>query len=1152
MVEVVRAGIGGLAAGRPALGLPGPVVRFRLDEVDGVPIAYAETADTGAGRARAAIRCLPGEADRRSLDALLDLAPVLALPADRSDAQNELAAGLRSLARHARTSGSAEDFTAAVLRAGQRTPAARLLADLQGVGSTAERRRTLHVRLRAVRVPRPAELPELLGVWPADAIAAVRAARMVEDALRSRTVDLAAAGADEETAGTSTPRSTGWVFAVPGRGNPAEEVTRSTYLADAARVLADRSRPRRLALVGLSGMGKSALAVRLCRQLGQAYRVVGWLSAADVGAWQSSVALLADRLGAPGADPDQLWDVLAEHRPALVVVDDAPEPSMVADTLPLRPGIHVLVTSQSPRWRAEAEVLELEPLELPEATEFLLRRTGADDEELAGQIARRLDGLPLALEQAAAAVVDGLSLRGWLDRYDAQPSAGVSALRQAWQVRMTGLRTAYPDALTLLRIIACAGAGPVPGELLAAIGADLDHPAVVVCRETGRRDSALAELRRQSLVRTGADEETVSVHPLLAEVIRADPDFQPAVVAELVAAAAGRLLEESDVDDAPHWSRTAALVGVAVAACRLVLAAADQYPRDRAMALANHALWLPAAYLHERGAALQAYQVRLLGLALHGDGAAAAAVRGWSDATSDTFGDLAAEDVLPAGRLGEVGRGEPRMSAARWLNENAELLTEVDLDLAESYARRALDILPRQVAAAQPSQPVPWPARIRIEILDNLAFIMVLRGDYREAIQTLDRALRLQRSFPDFEVVPKYGELVNDRALVLLDNGLPLLASRDFTRALAVPHPDPNVAENIQANLARADHELGRLTLAHGRLQVGLERLWQRSHPQDSALLIQQCNTGLAAYDLGDTEDGYALVYGSWLTIEDRLGARDRETVIRRLALARLQLARGDVAAALRGLELAVEVELAMNGEGSSWLAVWRAQAAWLAGPDLLASDVAERMTADLLRAFGSRGRYAAAALDLLTAATLAAAQPAQQRSVERARRAVELHGAAVGPHHAETLLGRARLALVGTGRRKRLAAGTARALLTTPDSLTAPGWDGFAADLARRGQPPPAADRPGWEADRLTRLLDRDVLDLDPGEQLCWRANAGRFAALAGAADAPTLLRDAARGSAVLYGPHHPWTRLREANAAVAAEDLDALREVAVVPCWT
>jgi tetratricopeptide (TPR) repeat protein len=1160
LTGMIRAAVAGVTAGRPVLGLVAPPVRVRVEPAGADTVVWIDTTSDGIGVGRLLGRCLRRNVEDE-LAALLDHdlpidSAALLLPRDLSDAQMDLLAGIRSLVRHAVLTRDADRFVAEVLRSDRRTKARELLALLQGRTATTARRRRVHAQLRRLRVPRPAEVEDLLAVRIDDPVIAALAGRRYDEVLSNwpAPVDIAVEA-------PAAPQRTEKVVAVPELGNPAEEVTRRGLLDQVGRRLADKRAAARVALIGGGGMGKSALAVRICRHVERDYQVVGWLSATDSASWRSSVALLAERLGLAGTKPDDFWRALGDHTPALIVVDDAPEPGAFTSSLPWTAGLHLLVTSQSIRWRAEAHVIELKALDEHDGVEFLLARTGAEDEELAAAVTRRLGGFPLALEQAAAAVVDGLSMRGWLDRYGREAATGVAALHQAWSVRIETLRANHPDALMLLRILACAGPAPVPGELLATLGADFDEPAVAVCADTGRRDTAVAELRTQALIRTGADVETLVVHPLLAEVVRADPEFDAAGVALLVGAVAGHLVEVSDVNEPERWSRTAALLNSAVAACRLVFEAVEQDPRrfaqDVVLGLANHALWLSAAYLHERGAARAAYRIYLLGLAMHGDPTAAAIVRNWLVEVIDAFDDLDAADLVPAEQLGHVPAGEPRMSAARWINEAASLLMDVNVAVAEAYARRALAILPRRVAAAARAEPIPWPDTIRIEILDNLGFILMLRGDYHAAVTAFDRAIRHLLTFPGADAETKYAELLSDRALALLDSGLPEKGRRQFTTASAAAQVNaqgPEVPFNIDNNLAKTEHLLWRLRPAHQKLRAGLDWLLDRNPPQSSTVMIQQCNLGLVAYDLGATDEGLALVRGSWQTLADRLGPEDREVIIRRLALAQLQLARGDRAAANEAVLIDLRLSGAVSADASPWSALRRLQSAWLGGVAALPPETALGLASELARAFGPRSSYAAVAGDFLAAWALADPSALDQTDVEYAARAVRTHALAAGTEHPLTLLAAARLALLrwdATGGRRPLRSGVGRRLLHALDSLTGPGVAGFAKDLSGHGQPPVDMSRPGWEADRILHLYADGVVDLDAGEQLCWRANAGRLAALARLPNAEVVLSEAADGSAALYGPLHPWTLLRAAAAAVAAGDPASLRITATAPMW-
>ena len=86
----------------------------------------------------------------------------------------------------------------------------------------------------------------------------------------------------------------------------------------------------------------------------------------------------------------------------------------------------MLITSRIANWSAAVEPLELDVLAPAEAVAFLLERTPhrrprPDDAAVAATIARELDGLALALEQAGAYIDKlRLSFAEYLQRWEAK------------------------------------------------------------------------------------------------------------------------------------------------------------------------------------------------------------------------------------------------------------------------------------------------------------------------------------------------------------------------------------------------------------------------------------------------------------------------------------------------------------------------------------------------------------------------------------------------------------------------------------------------------------------------------------------------------------------------------------------------------------
>lgn len=219
-----------------------------------------------------------------------------------------------------------------------------------------------------------------------------------------------------------------------------------------------------LTLVGTAGVGKTSLARAAAS--GWAGRSV-WVDLASLAEGAQVAPALARALGAPlgeGAAAPQLLQALqaqlleaqqAHGGPTLLVLDNAEHLvqacAELATLLQPLPGLHLLVTSQLPLAVAGEQVQRLEPLALPAAGHaeqadggalaLLIERIAAADHRfsasgqalpLLAAICAQLDGLPLALEMAAARV----------------PLLGLQAVHDALAERFALLTRGHRDAAT--------------------------------------------------------------------------------------------------------------------------------------------------------------------------------------------------------------------------------------------------------------------------------------------------------------------------------------------------------------------------------------------------------------------------------------------------------------------------------------------------------------------------------------------------------------------------------------------------------------------------------------------------------------------------------------------------------------------------------
>ena len=227
-------------------------------------------------------------------------------------------------------------------------------------------------------------------------------------------------------------------------------------------------RYRVVTIVGPGGIGKTTLGLAVAEELTGSYSDgICFLDLAPLTDAQLVASVLASTLGLANVAEDPIPDLIAhlQKRHMLLLLDSC---EAVVDTAAIltetlvkgAPGVHVLATSREPL-RAEGEsVYRLPPLDSPplcaglsaadaltfSAVQLFAERAAAsssgfvmDDREapLVADICRQLDGIPLAIELAASHV-DAFGARGIAERLD-----------DRFRLLKGGRRTAMPRHQTL-------------------------------------------------------------------------------------------------------------------------------------------------------------------------------------------------------------------------------------------------------------------------------------------------------------------------------------------------------------------------------------------------------------------------------------------------------------------------------------------------------------------------------------------------------------------------------------------------------------------------------------------------------------------------------------------------------------------------------
>ncbi|WP_256920884.1 ATP-binding protein, partial [Streptomyces hilarionis] len=262
--------------------------------------------------------------------------------------------------------------------------------------------------------------------------------------------------------------------ASPERGNLRARLTSFVGREDdIAALRGDLASARLVTLLGPGGAGKTRLSQEAAETVGDTARDGVWLAelapVADPGAVAQTVltAVGARETVLYGAGAEELRAVaerrgdpverLVEHcarRRMLLVLDNCEHvveaaARLVEELLARCPGVRVLATSREPLGVPGEVLRPLGPLPEPAALRLLADRGAAarpgfrveDDPEACAEICRRLDGLPLAVELAAARL-RMLTPRQIADRLD-----------DRFRLLTSGSRTVLPRQQTLRAVV---------------------------------------------------------------------------------------------------------------------------------------------------------------------------------------------------------------------------------------------------------------------------------------------------------------------------------------------------------------------------------------------------------------------------------------------------------------------------------------------------------------------------------------------------------------------------------------------------------------------------------------------------------------------------------------------------------------------------
>jgi hypothetical protein len=298
------------------------------------------------------------------------------------------------------------------------------------------------------------------------------------------------------------------------------------------------------ALHGHGGVGKTHLAIEYVHRYQSEYDLVCWISAEQPAIVRTTIADLAKRMNLPSLAVDDavrsVLTALRQNQPYdrwLLVFDNVNMPKDIEEFLPTGSG-HIIVTSRSDVWTGMAQVVEVNVFLREESIAFLRNRLSDIAEANADQLARRLDDLPLALEQAAAWQVETRTpaeeyLRLFderLTRLEEAEAVRTGVLRTdyplpvavTWSLALDRLRESQPDVVLLLQLCAYFAPEPIPWNVL-SVGRFVETLPVslrMALSSNRERDRMIREIKKYALAQVDYGSNRLQLHRLAQLVLR--------------------------------------------------------------------------------------------------------------------------------------------------------------------------------------------------------------------------------------------------------------------------------------------------------------------------------------------------------------------------------------------------------------------------------------------------------------------------------------------------------------------------------------------------------------------------------------------------------------------------------------------------------
>jgi len=542
----------------------------------------------------------------------------------------------------------------------------------------------------------------------------------------------------------------------------------------------------------------------------------------------------------------------------LLIFDNVDDIALVQEFLPTRGNGAVILTTRLHAVGKHLRKIELDTLSLEESRQFLLERVRAarpqapedpagKEDQAVEQLCTLLDGLPLALDQAAAYMEEHqatvtdyvarylqqrtalLRLQNSVDRHDYPASVATT-----WLLSFQQVARANSAAADLLYLLAFLHPDTIPEALLQEGAAALGPHLQTVVEEPARLQEALSLVQQYSLIRRNAETGMLSIHRLVQAVIQDGLEVaQVRQWGERAVRLVNHAFPEGEFTD---WDRCEQLLPHALVCVEHLTR--WQFVSEEAGHLLHRAgeyLFWRARYAEALALTKQAVELRQQALgATHPDVAESMNNLGIMHSDQGHYAE-----ALPlhqqALSIWEQALGPEDPSVSLGLNNLADIYR---------LQGRYTEALPLYQQALAMEERTHGPTHSQVaNVLNNLALLYQAQGDYEQARQCSERALSIweQASQPNH---PHLATCLNNLGGLYRVQGQYAEARQCFERALSIDEqlyrPDhPEVAHSLYnlADLFQAQGDYEQAQALFERALTMLEQGLGPTHPRVAARL---------------------------------------------------------------------------------------------------------------------------------------------------------------------------------------------------------------------------------------------------------------------------------------------------------------------------